>query len=163
METTFAVANKILRLAEDDSNPISHMKLQKLVYLSYGWHLGLDCGPLTNERVSAWEYGPIFTSLYYEFIGDDGDPIRRYAEQLLYTDGGIILINPTTNDESADEVIERVWEVYGNYTAVQLSNLCHAHNTPWQRIAFLNPIRLSRKIGIPDELIYEYFKKLRVQ
>ena len=31
-------------------------------------------------------------------------------------------------------IIRKVWEIYGKYSAVQLSNMMHAPGTPWDQV-----------------------------
>lgn len=161
METTYAVANEFLKLAGNDLQLITHMKLQKLVYFSHGWHLGLEAGPLINEPVRAWHYGPIFISLYYALMECGNESIDRYIKQLCYDTDKLKLTQPKVSNKFANEIIERIWEIYGQYTGVQLSNLAHSFGTPWEQISSQYPGGLSQGINIPDELIYKCFKKLK--
>lgn len=46
---------------------LTQVRLHKLVYFAHGWHLGLNRGPLLDEAIQAWRYGPVVPSLYEEF------------------------------------------------------------------------------------------------
>ncbi|MEK6676929.1 MAG: type II toxin-antitoxin system antitoxin SocA domain-containing protein, partial [Planctomycetota bacterium] len=51
-------------------------------------------------------------------------------------------------------LIDRIWEIYGKFTAYQLSALSHELDSPWD---------ITRKQGkaiIPNEVIFEHFKRL---
>ena len=62
------IANEFLRLANAQGNSVTHMKLQKLVYLAHGWHLALcDGATLINEQIEAWDHGPVIRALYAAF------------------------------------------------------------------------------------------------
>jgi uncharacterized phage-associated protein len=65
-----AIANYFIELAKF----ITPMKLQKLVYFAHGWCLALADKPLINEKIEAWQYGPVVSSLYREFkkYGNEG-------------------------------------------------------------------------------------------
>lgn len=45
-------------------NGISTMKLQKLLYLSQGWHLAITGSPLFAEEFEAWPSGPVNRVIY---------------------------------------------------------------------------------------------------
>ena len=63
-----AIANYFLGLADAEKKPISHLKIQKLVYIAHGWYLAIKGEPLVgDEYAEAWQYGPVFPSLYHEF------------------------------------------------------------------------------------------------
>lgn len=74
MHNPLAIANYFIELAKNDDNLVSPMKLQKLVYFAHGWCLALADKPLINEKVEAWQYGPVVGSLYREFkkYGNEG-------------------------------------------------------------------------------------------
>ncbi len=77
--TALAIANNFVeQFGRDDG--IEHMKLQKLVYCSYGWWLaakGLEDERLTLERPEVWRYGPVFAGLYSALRNFGRRPIRE--------------------------------------------------------------------------------------
>jgi uncharacterized phage-associated protein len=122
------------------------MHVLKLVYLCHGWTLGLHEMALIHEPVEAWRYGPVVPSVYHSYKSFGGGPI-----------------DTTPADRSGEfnraqvEAIQLVHDVYGDFSAVQLSALTHRPGTPWD---------LTRKqygLGavIPDELILDHFKELQ--
>jgi uncharacterized phage-associated protein len=74
-----AVANAILDKAQAESPPVAidHMKLQKLVYITHGWHLAVTGEPLIEEVVYAWPYGPVIPPLYHQLKGCGARPIAE--------------------------------------------------------------------------------------
>ena len=46
---------------------LTPLHINKLVFFSHGWNLGILETPLINEDVEAWKYGPIIPSIYYAF------------------------------------------------------------------------------------------------
>jgi len=50
--------------------PMTHMKLQRLVYYSQAWHLAWDGVPLFPERIEAWANGPVVPVLYEALKGE---------------------------------------------------------------------------------------------
>ena len=164
-----AVANYFLDVAERQGGTLNPMKIQKLVYIAHGWHLAIRERPLIQESVEAWEYGPIIADLYHEFKKFGNMPITERAIEIKSgrTGGGPFSINfsieePTIDDDSDDpeytrRFLDRVWEVYGGFTAVQLSNMTHELGTPWHETKQLH--RNKRSVSIPDETIAAYYRK----
>ena len=164
-----AVANYFLDIAERDGKTLNPMKLQKLVYIAHGWHLAIRRRPLIRESVEAWKYGPVIADLYHEFKKFGNMPITERATEIKSsrTTRGVfsirVRIEEPTVDRYADDpedtrrFLDRVWDVYKNFTAFQLSNLTHEPNTPWHetRQRYQN----KRSVSIPDETIEAYYRK----
>lgn len=142
---------------------ISPLRLQKLVYISHGWHLALCDGALLvdDEFVEAWEHGPVFPSLYHEFKDFGFKPITRKAEDIGLADDGddFEILTPAIPafDERTRSLLDKVWEVYQKYSAGQLSSLTHAEGTPWHQIRSQNPG--MRNVHIPNELIRKHYEE----
>ena len=62
--TALAVADTLVRLARENEIPITPMQVQKLTYFSHAWNLGLGYGPLFQDAVESWQYGPVIRSVY---------------------------------------------------------------------------------------------------
>ena len=165
-----AVANYFLDLAGRDKKTLNPMKIQKLVYLAHGWCLALTEKPLIQESVEAWTYGPVISDLYHEFKRWGNGAIQERATEIDVAFVGERLEfqfeEPSIEDECTDpdevkRLLDRVWEVYERFTAVQLSNMTHQKETPWH-ITRKNNAR-KRSVSISDSLIGEHFKKLAVK
>ena len=149
------VANEFIELALREGRPLTHMKLQKLVYLAHGWHLGLLDAPLIREKVLAWEYGPVIREMYAEFARYGRDPITEKHHTLVVVDGEPEALDMRVPDSDSDahQVIEAVWGVYRDSSAFALSSLTHQPDTPWDMA------RQSQNSEIPIETIREHFKQ----
>lgn len=163
-----AIANYFIRISKTTRDQITPLKVQKLVYFSHGWHLALhpDGLPLVDDEfIEAWQFGPVFPSLYFEFKHCGKKPIKEYAQDFNLIDIGtknkrVEMVTPQirNTDTIVPELLDRVWEVYKGYSAVQLSSLTHAPDTPWAITRKENPG--VRNVDIPNELIREYYKNL---
>ncbi len=170
--TSKAIANYLLDRGFSENVPVSPMKLQKLVYFSHGWHLGITDLPLIDEQVEAWKYGPVVNSLFHAFKSFGNDSITRYAFEFIPSDEnefGFKRITPNVGDERRNQteyppdnsiqIVHRVWEIYKCYSAVALSNKTHEEGGPWHRIVKVeyggNP---PKGTDIPQQLIKDYFK-----
>lgn len=152
------IANEFLRKAGSAGSTLTHMQVQKLVYLAHGWHLALTDGdPLIKERVLAWQYGPVIEELYYEFAGFKRDPIdRRFVDLMADKMGLDALFEPSISEDDAmaRNVIDAVWEGYSHYSGSQLSSLTHQPDTPWDQA------QKQHKSTIRDEVIRDHFRQL---
>lgn len=120
------IANKILDLRAETGEPLTIMQLIKLAYIADGWTLALLNKPLANEAPEAWQYGPVYRSIYNAFSGLGSRPVSGRA----YVRGTQI---PLTEDFSPDEekILRMVVNSYGKLPAFTLSNLTHQPGTPW--------------------------------
>jgi uncharacterized phage-associated protein len=156
-----AIANYFLELANQQGKTIDPMAIQKLVYFAHGWNLAIFDTPLITDRIQAWAYGPVIRSLYGEFKEFGNGPITRPARSAEFKDRKVMIRIPSINDchdsanyEVTRSILNRVWEVYGGFSAIQLSNMTHEDGSPWS-IA-----RMDNKEIIDDEVIKRYFSAL---
>jgi uncharacterized phage-associated protein len=166
---TGAVTNYVLELGERDKKPITPMKLLKLLYFAHGWHLAITDRPLIDDQVEAWPWGPVIPSVYHEFKRFGHTPIKDVRFQVVERQSDqpddYRLATPTFADVEADAdldtakaVLDRVWKIYGNLSARQLSDMTHQPGTPWRTIwDDMGPVKRRSK-DIPDDLIRDYFK-----
>lgn len=146
-----AVANYFLDLARKKGVDLTPMKLIKLVYIAHGWTLGLMRKPLIIDKIEAWKYGPVIPSLYKTF--------KKYGDRAIYKNAtncfGVKVSDEISDQEKA--IIERVFEKYGNLTALQLSSLTHKEGTPWY-ISWNNQNGMNQ-MGFPisNELIEDHY------
>ena len=162
------IANAFLDRAAARGETLSPMKLQKLVYYAHGWYLALNGEPLLDEPIHAWLYGPVVNSIFREF--------RRFGNRTITTRATVADVTPptdpasgtanqTTNqDESPardfdiNSFLDRIWDIYGRYTASQLSNQTHEPGTPWSEVAARYPGGVPRRVIVPDDRIEAYFR-----
>lgn len=154
MENALAVANYFLGKSFETGEPVTPMKLVKLVYIAHGWHLALTGRPLIAEPVQAWKYGPVIDQVYHRFKKFGGDPIIEQAHFL--TPGGQTQYFQL-NDFTAKDILDRVWEVYSNYDGVQLSALTHQSGTPWDVVWNGGEGTKREGVMIPNELIRQHY------
>jgi uncharacterized phage-associated protein len=151
-----AVANYFLDLAEGSGSSLNPMKIQKLVYFAHGWNLAVHDAPLIDESVEAWPYGPVIPTLYHEFKKFGRGPITAKARNLQNIIGTKLLwVTPGVGDEETMDLLATVWEGYGSYSAVQLSNMTHEPGTSWHQVYHQNTGQ--KGINIPDAIIKAYF------
>ena len=63
------VADWFIHFAHEVGDPITNLKLQKLVYYAQAWYLALHGKRLFPAEFQAWVHGPVCHSLYQRFRG----------------------------------------------------------------------------------------------
>ena len=155
--SSLAIANEFLRRARVEHRQLTHMHIQKLVYLSHGWGLAVTGRPLIEEDIESWEFGPVIRKLYDALRQYGRDPIRRlirWGDDTPFPsdDDGEAIANLSSQETA---VIDKVWSTYKGYEAFQLSALTHADSSPWQ-ITF----EPGRNKVIDPNRIWDYFAGL---
>lgn len=139
------VARYFLALDDAREEPdLTHMKLQKLMYLAQANFLASTGHRLVDAPVEAFDHGPVVYDVYrtYTHCGKD-----------------IIVANhrPDFDDNEipgdARQFVANVWNLYKDWTASALRRLTHEQD-PWLN----HHVKGSYRRVIPDEAIVEYFR-----
>lgn len=136
-----------------------------MVYIAHGWHLAYFDKPLVeDEDAEAWEFGPVFPSLYHEFKYRGRMPIIELATILSIKDRKNLsfekkIPNILKSDNQTIQLLDTIWEVYGNLTGAALSSLTHRENSPWAEVRAES--NGKRNTNIDNEIIKKYYKKLK--
>ena len=126
MYSSIQIANYFVKKAKEDEVSITNMKLQKLVYISHGFHLAFFDEPLVVEKVQAWDYGPVIPEIYHGFKEYGSGPIEGYCSQWFRPD--------IVDDNSISQFLNAIWASYGSLGAVDLSALTHQEDSPWSQV-----------------------------
>lgn len=120
MVTAQDVAEYFIARAIEDDDPISNMKLQKLIYYAQGFHLALfDC-VLFADPIEAWQHGPVVPALYHEY--------KVYGPNPIILD---VSLDYDKFDGTTLELLNDVYNLYGQYSAFALRNMTHTE-PPWK-------------------------------
>jgi uncharacterized phage-associated protein len=136
------VANYFIDRGIKREDPFTPMQIQKLVYFSHGWMLGIYNRPLLEKEFEAWRYGPVMPVVYYNLSYYGGDPVDDQ-----------ILAHVKDFDEDERDILDQVFDVYGEFGGVRLSRMTHVRGGPWDQIWRKH----KRQARIPNELIEKYF------
>ena len=123
MANIITVAKYLLTLADNSTDTINPLKLQKLLYYCEGWTLAItDKELFPRENFQAWLHGPVNVTVYHAFNKSYGmyDPIDTSKAAPL--DASVPV------EQRA--IIERVFEIYNQYTGCELEMMTHAEK-PW--------------------------------
>lgn len=111
--------------------PMSAMKLQKLCYFAYGYHMAWDDRQLFPERFEAWANGPVVYELYDQHRG-------KYR-----LERGDITGDAAALDDDERESVDLVLQSFSAYDAHELSAMTHRPG-PW--------LDARKRAGVEDDL-----------
>ena len=143
------IAQLFVNRAIKEGNPITQMKLQKIVYFAHGLYLASHNEPLIKENFQAWKFGPVVPDIYHTYKFYGSTPITD-TDWVLKKD-----FHPELVDNEAKEVIEDTWEALKDANTIQLSNWTHQKGSPWAN----HFIQGVNDITIPNEEIGKYFEQ----
>lgn len=147
MYDVLTVADAILKIAKAQDKSLTPMQLVKLTYIAHGWSLGVRDIDLFQNRIEAWQYGPVIPDLYHATKGFGRNPIPLSA----VGDPKDIQVAPADK-----EFLTEVFGKYGHLDGITLSYLTHRAGTPWTQV-YREGVR---NIEIPDSLIAKHYKEL---
>ena len=114
------VGKYFIYLANQEKEPITNKKLQKLVYYSQAWSLVLNDKKLFEDQIEAWVHGPAVRSLYVQY--------KKFGFNPITEDVDVSSIKLPNDDK---KLLDDVWKVYGKLDAEYLEILTHSED-PWQ-------------------------------
>jgi len=130
------VANAFIQKAKDGKIPdLTPMKLQKLMFFAQSWYIKTYNSLLFNEAFARWQYGPVIPDIYQEFKTFGARVIDKFATDAEGNKSGI-------DDPDILSFIDKIIEVYGDYTGPQLSAMTHESGTAWsinQNCLYIDP------------------------
>lgn len=163
MENSIAVANYFIKKALSENVELTPMKLVKLVYIAHGWHLALNGSALISEDVQAWKYGPVIDAVYQRFRHLGSGRITQPAlSHVSFVDGRVVyeITCPEVKTVSVRTFLDKVWDVYKNFSGIELSAMTHQENTPWYEAYNKLGGKEQKSFTIPNELIKSHYVQL---
>jgi uncharacterized phage-associated protein len=143
------IAAAFVRKAIEEGNPITQMKLQKMVYFAHGYNLAKYDKPLLNESIQAWKFGPVVPIIYDNYKLYGNLPISSL--DLVRGD----FKNSDSLGADAMEAVDYTWEATKHLSASDLSAWSHMEGSPWANAYS----QYDWAIPITDESIAAYFKQ----
>ena len=142
MSKPLDIAAYIIKLSDEIGEPVTNMKLQKLIYYTFVWYAVEKNKPLFKEKIRAWKYGPVITSVYDAYQEYGADVIKEIKSG-----------NPDSLDDFTKSLVEDIFKVYGGKNAIELMNLAHSE-APWRDT--FDPKNQNK--AIPFEAIVSFYK-----
>ncbi len=123
---------------------VSHLKMQKMLYISHMYHLGRTGGdPLVTGQFEAWDYGPVHPILYHKAKIFGADRVEN-----------IFRLNPDIREEEA-QTLKHILKVLREFDGAKLVAITHSKNGAWAK--HYRPG--ARGITIPNEDILEEYRR----
>ena len=122
----YAANNMIIR-ARDTDMPMTHLKLQKMLYMLYARFLAVCDASLFADRFAAWQYGPVLTEVY--------DAFKRYGSKNINEPckNGDSLVMIVVEEGCFKDCFDDVWGKYGGYSGSELVRMTHEKDSAWYR------------------------------
>lgn len=137
----FLSRNNLKFLAED-TEYISNLKLQKLLYYAQGMHLAIHGKKLFNDPIVAWRHGPVVESVYQTYKNNGSNGITDFE-------------SPEENfTEEEEDTLQFTQNNFGQFSAWKLRDMTHNEPT-WSET--------PRNAEISTGKIKTYFEKNYVE
>ena len=123
---------------------ISNLKMQKLLYYAQGHFLATYQKPLFNDKIEAWEYGPVVKNVY--------DSFKKYGKLAI----DFKELDNFKSDIYTEEHLDTLPFVFNKYNVSAIELMRKTHNeSPW--LEYHNPY-IPREI--PQEAIKNFFTEM---
>lgn len=142
------VANYLLALAYKKGVVLNVTKVQKLLFIAYGYFLAQYNQHLFNEAPKAWPYGPVFPKT------------RKQVDYSKIIDVDDAALQEIAADAEVTEALNRIIDKYSKFSATQLSEWSHMPGSPWDKAT--KEASFTWDYPIPDEYIKEYFSRIEI-
>lgn len=141
-------AKYLLALAFEKNIVLNVTKVQKMLYIAYGYFLANHNVNIVNEQPKAWPYGPVFPRT------------RKKVDYDVVLKKDDIEFAEISQDTKVTEAFNNIIEKYSKYSASQLSEWSHMKGGPWEQSTKQNGFDWNQPI--PDSFIKNYFQDLNV-
>jgi uncharacterized phage-associated protein len=124
LSNALSIAKELVRLsfAGDEPDPLTNLRLQKLLYYAQAWSFIVRESNLFDDEIQAWQLGPVVPKVYQAL--PEGQGANTISNTAFANEPDL------TPDEA--EFVRSVWEAYRPYSATQLSKMTH-EELPWQK------------------------------
>jgi uncharacterized phage-associated protein len=137
-------AKFLLALANRKGLVFNTTKVQKILYIIYSYYIAKEGRRILDEQPKAWPFGPVFPKT------------RKINYSIVYNPDDE-MFSEIKSEPGLEDIINSIIDVYGHYTASQLTEWSHKKDSPWDKT--------TKKFGfnwndpIDDVLIVDYFSE----
>ena len=145
-KSALEVAKYLLLLADNNQgDTLSNLKMQKLLYYAQGYSLALFDTPIFQDRIEAWEYGPVVKNVYNAF--------KKYGkESISFNELENFSTDEIAKHQEHQDLLVFIFKKYGSYGAWKLAD--KTHNEPPYKEHF----KINLNNEIPKEALAKFFK-----
>lgn len=120
MYSAMAVADVIIDRCTRLKDPVSNLRLQKLLYFVWVDYYRERGRALFYDQMYAWKFGPVVPEVYYEYCAFGGGTINFRCESEL--------------EPEDQDIVERIIDKYRLVPVSELVKRTHAPETAWSEI-----------------------------
>ena len=131
-------------LCERSSWTLTHLALQKILYIAHMFHLGRVDQPLIDGRFEAWDLGPVVPSVYHA--------MKVFGNQPIYDVFGSPI---HLADGPEKDTLTEAAEALSKKTPAQLVSITHWEQGAWAE----HYVPGARGIAIPNESIKREYRE----
>lgn len=129
------ICRYIINFSNSHFSGISNLKLQKILYFIQAFFLQETGNPCFNDRIEAWDFGPVVPRAYHNFKQYGAANIPSISKYLEY-DENIWNVKVRDFDENIINNNDRqrinfVLNTFADYSATSLVDLTH-NQAPWR-------------------------------
>ncbi len=114
------VAKWFINKGIEENNPVTQMKLQKMLYFAQGYSLAKFGEPIIDADFEAWQFGPVIPEIYTEFSSYSAFPIDDAKWKIR-----------ARFDANAQRTLLTTWMSTKDVSASKLSAWTHLPDSPW--------------------------------
>lgn len=140
----------LINLFHNEGKKITQLHVQKLMFLFEAYYMNaMETDSLYDCGYKAWNFGPVAPQLY-----------KRYKdcgkEDIVLTINEIKLGDDISEEKK--EIMRKLYEIFSDFTAIELVSFTHSKGSPWRNVWDKNPYGDISKIEI-KEWFKEYVKE----
>lgn len=129
---------------------ITQLHVQKLMFLLEAYYMNaMNKEQLYECGYKAWNFGPVAPRLYKKYKNYGSDDIQITEEEKKFG-------NKITEEKK--KLIEKLYDTFGDFSAMQLVSFTHSEKSPWRNVWEKNPYGDISKTEI-KEWFSKYVKK----
>ncbi len=154
-----AVANFMIGRAKNNKRRLTHLELQDLVYVAYGFYINLEDHALFPQNIEAKPYGPIVPELYHEFKRFGVNPIPGWSRDFDYHTKKFTIPLVNEDDKEALRSLNLTWIIYGEHFAIDRMTFIRQPGSPWHK-AWVAKERTVRNEWITEDFSENLLERL---
>lgn len=139
------VAQYIINKCSIEKRPVSNLKLQKLLYFVWIEYRKRTGKNLFDDKIYAWQFGPVVPEVYYDYCAYGGMDIdRRYEDDE---------IEIRAEDKA---ILDASLAGYLNCSVSRLVNMTHEQGKPWYKV-------YVEQEGVKQEIPFSLIEQMECQ
>lgn len=111
----------LMKVDEEFGEGITNLKMQKLVYYAQAFHLALFGIPLFEEKIEAWQHGPVVPELYHA--------LKKYESSPIDPEDPIFRVKLEFTEDQI-EFLDEIYDNFARFSAWRLRDMTHSE-APW--------------------------------